>query len=134
MFPFVVEARTLNSAEAGSDTVIPPLVVASSSSPFQPAFPMVTSTCPFVVRPGGPFARRNIHAAVGGIGFHNAVSNREHECLHLSSLLFKNHAARHFRGKSYLSARIVPKAAGLESTPPDGTARVLPPAHIRRKW
>src|SRR5882724_6309967 len=51
IFPLVVAACSWNAAGAGSDTVIPPFVVASSSSPFQSALPIAIATCPFVERP-----------------------------------------------------------------------------------
>ena len=49
--PFVVAARTLNSAEAGNEAWTLPLVVRSSISPLHLALPMATVTPPFVVRP-----------------------------------------------------------------------------------
>ena len=48
--PFVVAARTLNSADAGNEACTLPLVVATSISPVHLAFPIVTLTLPFVVR------------------------------------------------------------------------------------
>src|SRR5438876_148924 len=48
--PFVVAARTLNSADAGKEARTLPFVVTSSTSPFHLAFPMAIVKPPFVVR------------------------------------------------------------------------------------
>src|SRR6267154_1486036 len=71
--PFVVAARTLNSADAGNEACTLPLVVVSSISPLHLALPMAT------VAPPNP--------AVGGHRLQNHAAWRFHIEVQLSGIV-----------------------------------------------